>query len=283
MHYLTSNFNNLNTNHLWNNLQYKYQLKIDPAYNNFYFAINNRTISKRYEYFHLLIYCESSNYQDLKKRLTNLIKLTINKNLKKTFHIYLINEISGNLNKNTENFKFFNKLYNNLNLIKKENLYIHTLENLNQNFFNLRNEIFIKFPFDINIIKIISKKIEKIIKMSISRPYKLIILDCDNTLWGGVLDENKIQGIRYSGDGVGQIYEMFQQELKRYKNQGFLLSISSKNNEKIVWSAMKERSMNLNKTDVSELLTDEEFEKIGEEYKTNEIENMYDDSFDPRD
>ena len=41
--------------------------------------------------------------------------------------------------------------------------------------------------------------------------------------------------------------------------------------------------MNLNKTDVSELLTDEEFEKIGEEYKTNEIENMYDDSFDPRD
>ena len=39
---------------------------------------------------------------------------------------------------------------------------------------------------------------------------------------------------------------------------------------------------NLIKTDVSELLTDEEYQQIGEEYKKTEEDNAYDDSYDPR-
>ncbi len=40
---------------------------------------------------------------------------------------------------------------------------------------------------------------------------------------------------------------------------------------------------NLSKTDVYDLITDEEYQQIGEDYKQNELENMYDDSWDPRD
>ena len=45
------------------------------------------------------------------------------------------------------------------------------------------------FPFDIKIISRFKYLIVKNIDILNSKPYKLIILDCDNTLWGGVLDE----------------------------------------------------------------------------------------------
>jgi FkbH-like protein len=249
MHFITSNFNNLNTNYLWNKLKSKYKLSIDNNYDNFYFSINNDLIFNNNQYFHILLYCENNNYTEIKKKIINLVKKKINKSLKKTFHIYLIRERSENLIKNSENLKYFSEILNNLNKIKKENLHIHLFENFNKNFSNLRNKVILKFPFDINIIKNFSKKIDSVIKISISKPYKLIILDCDNTLWGGVLDESKIKGINYSGEGIGQIFEMFQKELKKLKDQGFILSISSKNNEKKVWDAMKERSMHLNRKD----------------------------------
>jgi hypothetical protein len=44
-----------------------------------------------------------------------------------------------------------------------------------------------------------------------------------------------------------------------------------------------EKKINLSKTDVYDLITDEEYNQIGEDYKKTEEENLYDDSFDPRD
>ena len=82
-----------------------------------------------------------------------------------------------------------------------------------------------------------------------AKPYKLIILDCDNTLWGGVLDEMGLQGIEYDEDGVGKVFKDFQNELKKLKDKGFLLSISSKNTSEKVWEAMTKRNMILSKKD----------------------------------
>ena len=56
----------------------------------------------------------------------------------------------------------------------------------------------IKFPYDISTIRILTNKIIKNINLFNITPYKLIILDCDNTLWGGILDEDGIQGLVYS-------------------------------------------------------------------------------------
>lgn len=249
MHYITSNFNNLDTNYLWNNLKSKNKIKIDKLYNNFFFSLNDNSILGENEYFHILIYSNSFNYSDLKKKIIYLIKKVFNKNLTKNFHLYLIKEENENLNIDIKNLETISKLICDLGKFKKANLFIHLINNFRINNFSLRNEVLLKFPFDINTIKIFSSKINKVIKVSQSKPYKLIILDCDNTLWGGVLDESKIRGIQYSGDGIGKIYENFQHELKRLKNQGYILSISSKNNENAVWEAMKKRSMILNRKD----------------------------------
>lgn len=66
------------------------------------------------------------------------------------------------------------------------------------------------------------------------QPFKVIALDLDNTLWGGVIGEDGIDKIRLGGhDHVGEYYSHFQMCLKRLKEQGFLLVILSKNNEEL--------------------------------------------------
>jgi FkbH-like protein len=59
---------------------------------------------------------------------------------------------------------------------------------------------------------------------------KALVLDIDNTLWGGVIGEDGIGGIALSEEGLGKAYVDFQKALKALKNQGIILSLCSKNN-----------------------------------------------------
>ena len=59
---------------------------------------------------------------------------------------------------------------------------------------------------------------------------KVIVLDLDNTLWGGIIGEDGIDGIVLSEDGLGKGYRDFQKTLSLIKNYGIVLAICSKNN-----------------------------------------------------
>lgn len=59
---------------------------------------------------------------------------------------------------------------------------------------------------------------------------KVLILDLDNTLWGGIVGEDGIQGIKLGEDGIGRAYRDFQKCIKSLRNKGILLAICSKNN-----------------------------------------------------
>lgn len=61
---------------------------------------------------------------------------------------------------------------------------------------------------------------------------KCLVLDLDNTLWGGVIGEDGLAGIRLAPTGQGQEYYYFQKLLLSFKNKGILLALNSKNNEK---------------------------------------------------
>jgi len=72
---------------------------------------------------------------------------------------------------------------------------------------------------------------------------KLIILDCDNTLWHGILGEDGPSGIKMSqNDPVGKIYAEVQSLLVSLKNYGMILAICSKNNEKDVVDFLRSSS-----------------------------------------
>jgi len=60
---------------------------------------------------------------------------------------------------------------------------------------------------------------------------KAIIFDCDNTLWGGVLGEDGIDGIQMADNsGIGRIYREIQKIIVWLANQGILIGLCSKNN-----------------------------------------------------
>ena len=66
---------------------------------------------------------------------------------------------------------------------------------------------------------------------------KCIVLDLDNTLWGGILGEDGISGIKLGGDYPGKAYTFFQKSLLRLSQAGVILTVCSKNNETDVLNA----------------------------------------------
>lgn len=60
---------------------------------------------------------------------------------------------------------------------------------------------------------------------------KVLALDLDNTLWGGVVGEDGINGLKLGHEFPGNVYLRIQRELLELKNRGILLVLLSKNNE----------------------------------------------------
>lgn len=66
---------------------------------------------------------------------------------------------------------------------------------------------------------------------------KCLVLDLDNTLWGGVLGEDGVNGIKIGGDYPGKAFLYFQEALVELSKRGIILTICSKNNEADVLEA----------------------------------------------
>jgi len=68
---------------------------------------------------------------------------------------------------------------------------------------------------------------------------KLILLDLDDTLWGGIVGDLGWENIRLGGhDPIGEAFADFQKALKTFTNRGILLGIVSKNEEDIAIEAI---------------------------------------------
>ena len=64
---------------------------------------------------------------------------------------------------------------------------------------------------------------------------KCLVLDCDNTLWGGIVGEDGIDGIKLSTSYPGVQFFEFQREILNLYNRGIILALCSKNNAEDVW------------------------------------------------
>ena len=149
----------------------------------------------------------------------------------------------GNLN-----FKKGNKswLINYINLKITENLSSQAnLHLIDVNFLLLKNTLPLsiydektKFltnnSYSLDMINFLSKHINFLINDHYnSKKIKLIILDLDNTLWGGEAGEKKENELEIGPNSIkGAIFQQFQQRLKLLKKYGVILAICSKNYEK---------------------------------------------------
>lgn len=244
---LLSNFNLLEKNSIWNGLKNKKNFSF-AEYNNINFSINDDKTIKKYNNFYLILYVNDllKNENDL-ITLLNVIQIIAKKNQNKNFVIFfLFNKINNNFFEQEKKINFYNSFKNFKN--KFNNIKVIEIPTKHKNF-SYRNYYFFKFPLEISSLKLVIEEINKNENIKFYKTYKLIILDCDNTLWGGVAGEDGIKSVQYGEDGEGKIYEDIQRHLKFLKSQGILLSISSKNNEKTVWETLKKRGMILKKED----------------------------------
>ena len=63
---------------------------------------------------------------------------------------------------------------------------------------------------------------------------KCLILDLDNTVWGGVIGDDGLEGIQLGhGLGIGKAFTEFQSWVKKLKQRGIIICVASKNNEEV--------------------------------------------------
>jgi FkbH-like protein len=79
----------------------------------------------------------------------------------------------------------------------------------------------------------LSNSVVEIIHVLQGKFKKCVILDLDNTLWGGIIGDDGLENIQIGALGVGKAFTRFQKWLKELKNRGIILAVCSKNEESI--------------------------------------------------
>ena len=77
----------------------------------------------------------------------------------------------------------------------------------------------------------VAKQVYDVINALQGHTKKCVILDLDNTLWGGVIGDDGLSGIEIGELGRGHVFTDLQLYLKQLKDRGILLAVCSKNNE----------------------------------------------------
>lgn len=73
----------------------------------------------------------------------------------------------------------------------------------------------------------------------VGKSKKCLILDCDNTLWGGVVGEDGLSGIKLGNTFPGSCFREFQETILNLQARGIILALCSKNNEADVLDVLR--------------------------------------------
>lgn len=114
-----------------------------------------------------------------------------------------------------------------------------------RNTYNFQLGYLYQMPYTKSFIDELSDEISNYLNFISSSEKKVIVLDCDNTLWNGIVGEDGINNIKCDNNSGGIIYYNFQKFLKKKREEGFLLCLCSKNNEEDVKKAFSELDLPL--------------------------------------
>jgi FkbH-like protein len=100
-----------------------------------------------------------------------------------------------------------------------------------------------KTPYSSEVLKQAAVEIKAALRTMSGEARKLIVLDLDDTLWGGIVGDVGWEGLRLGGhDHAGEAFVDFQRGLKALRNRGILLAIASKNEEGIALQALRQHT-----------------------------------------
>lgn len=108
------------------------------------------------------------------------------------------------------------------------------------NWYDNSNWYLYKYSLSIEAIPTLCYNISKIVKSIFGLNKKSIILDLDNTIWGGIIGEVGVESIEIGDETpLGQAFEDFQKYLKKLSELGIILNVCSKNDENIAKGGFK--------------------------------------------
>jgi FkbH-like protein len=107
-----------------------------------------------------------------------------------------------------------------------------------------------KFPFAYELVPLYADHVARLVGSLRGKSRRVLILDLDNTVWGGVIGDEGIEGIRVAqGDAVGEAHLALQRFALQLRGRGILLAVSSKNTDEIARAPFKEHPEMLLKLD----------------------------------
>ena len=107
--------------------------------------------------------------------------------------------------------------------------------------FDARHWYHSKQPISFDCIAAYTRSLAGVIAALFGRTSKCLVLDLDNTLWGGVVGDDGPAALRIGeGDAEGEAFKAFQQYLLELKDRGVLLAVCSKNEQDIAEAAIEQ-------------------------------------------
>ena len=98
-----------------------------------------------------------------------------------------------------------------------------------------------KLPFGSDFLPLYADHVARVIAARRGRSRKCLVLDLDNTLWGGVIGDDGLEGIKLSqGDAEGEAFLDLQRYALQLRNRGIVLAVCSKNTDEVARSPFRQ-------------------------------------------
>lgn len=122
--------------------------------------------------------------------------------------------------------------------VKNTNLYLCDLSSIHnqvgkQIFFKPSVYVNTEMVLNIDILPNVAYRTLDIINALNGKIKKCVILDLDNTTWGGIIGDDGLENIQVGSLGIGKAFSEFQYWIKKLKNRGVIVAVCSKNTESV--------------------------------------------------
>jgi len=107
-------------------------------------------------------------------------------------------------------------------------------------FFDAKQWQIARQPFGRRALIALGQTIAAFVRALRGRTRKCLVLDCDNTLWGGVIGEDGIAGIALGSTYPGSCFTALQRAALNLHDRGVILALCSKNDESEVLTVLRE-------------------------------------------
>jgi FkbH-like protein len=97
-------------------------------------------------------------------------------------------------------------------------------------------ELKTRSPYSPALYQELGREAARLIRRRYRPSAKVLALDADNTLWGGIVAEDGAEAVEVGSDGAGRAFQLFQEAALKLRERGVLLVLVSRNEPEDVWA-----------------------------------------------